>query len=33
MDLIDLAEDRNKWQVVLNSNEPSGSKQCGEFLD
>jgi len=29
MDLVDLAEDRNKHQVVLNSNEPSGSIQCG----
>jgi hypothetical protein len=34
MDWINLAQDRDKWQVVVNTvNEPSGSKKCGKFID
>jgi len=30
MDLIELAEDRERWQAVECGNEPSGSVKCGE---
>jgi hypothetical protein len=33
MDWIQLAEDRDKWWVVVNTNEPEGFIKCGEFLD
>ena len=34
MDWIDLAQDRNRWQAVVNvENDPVGSIKCGEFLD
>ena len=34
MDWIDLAQNRDRWQVVVNvvMNLP-GSVKCGEFLD
>jgi len=32
MDSIGLAEDRDKWQALVNA-VPSGSIKCGEFLD
>ena len=34
MDWIQLAEDRDKWWAVVNTNEPSRDFiKCGEFLD
>jgi hypothetical protein len=30
-DWIDLAQDMNRWRVLVN--KPSGSIKCGEFLD
>jgi hypothetical protein len=33
MGWIQLAEDRDKWWGVVNTNEPSGFIKCGEFLD
>jgi hypothetical protein len=34
MDWIDLAQDRDRWQALVNcGNEPSGSMRCGKFLD
>jgi hypothetical protein len=34
MDWIDLAQDRDRWRVIVNAvNEPSGSVKCREFLD
>ena len=30
-DWIDLAQDRDRWWALVN--EPSGSINCGEFLD
>jgi hypothetical protein len=34
MDWIELALDRNRWRALVSAvNEPSGSIQCGEFLD
>jgi len=32
MNWIELAEDRDKWRVLVNA-EPSGSTKCREFLD
>jgi hypothetical protein len=34
VDWIDVAEDRDKWWVVVKAvNEQSGSTQCGEILE
>ena len=34
MDWIELAQDRDKWRVlVVCGNDPSGSIKCEEFLD
>jgi hypothetical protein len=34
MDWIDQAQDRDRWQVLVNViGEPFGSVKCGEFLD
>jgi hypothetical protein len=33
IDWIDLAQDRDKWQALVNGNEPLCSIKCGEFLD
>jgi hypothetical protein len=33
MEWIDLAQDRDRWQVTVNGNELSGSIKCEEFLD
>ena len=27
-----LAQDRNRWRVLVSGNELSGSIKCGEFL-
>jgi hypothetical protein len=32
MDWIQLAEDRDKWWGVVNTNEPSGFVNVGNFL-
>jgi len=32
MDWIQLAENRDRWWAVVNTNEPSGFIKCGEFL-
>jgi hypothetical protein len=33
MDWIDLAQDRDLWRDIVNTNEPSGSIKCWEFLE
>ena len=33
MDWIGLAQDRDRWQMLVSGNELSGSVKCGEFLD
>jgi hypothetical protein len=34
VDSMQLAEDRDRWQALLNNgNEPSGSIKGGKFLD
>jgi hypothetical protein len=33
MDRIYLAEDRDRWQAVVNENEPAGCIKCWEFLE
>jgi hypothetical protein len=33
VDWIHLAQDRDQWQALMNSNEPSGSIKGREFLD
>jgi hypothetical protein len=33
MDWINLAQDRDRWRVLVNGYEPSGSIKCGEFLE
>jgi hypothetical protein len=33
MDWIHLAQDRDQWQAVLSSNEPSHSTKGGEFSE
>jgi hypothetical protein len=34
IDWIDLAQDRDRWQVIVNAvMNLSGSVKCGEFLD
>jgi len=33
VDCMHLAQDRDQWHSCEHSNEPSGSKQGGEFLD
>jgi hypothetical protein len=33
VDWIHLAQDREQWQAVLKTNEPSGSIKGGEFPD
>jgi hypothetical protein len=35
MDWIELAYDRDRWRTLVNAvlNIPSGSINCGEFLD
>jgi hypothetical protein len=33
MDWIDLAEGRDQWRAVMNSNKPSGSIKCWEVLE
>jgi hypothetical protein len=32
VDRIDLAQDRNRWRAVVNS-EPSGSMKCWETIE
>jgi hypothetical protein len=33
MDWIDVAQDRNQWRALVNTNEPSGSIKLGEILE
>jgi hypothetical protein len=33
VDWIHLAQDRYRWRALVNTDEPSGSIKCGEFLD
>jgi hypothetical protein len=33
MDWIDLAQDREQWRALVNSNEPSGSIKCCEIIE
>ena len=33
MDWIDLAEDKDRWQALVNAVMNSGSIKCEEFLD
>jgi hypothetical protein len=33
MDWIDLAQDRDQWRSLVNTNEPSGSLKCWEILE
>jgi hypothetical protein len=33
MDWIDLAQDRDQWRALVNSNEPSDSIKCWEALE
>ena len=33
-DWIDLAQNRDRWRALLSyGNKPSGTLECGEFLD
>jgi len=32
-DWMELAQDRDRWWALVNSDELSGSIKCGEFLD
>jgi hypothetical protein len=33
MDGIDLAQDKERWQALVNAVMNSGSIECGEYLD
>jgi hypothetical protein len=33
MDWNDVAQDRDQWRALVNTNEPSGSIKCWEFLE
>ena len=33
MDRIDLAQNRKRWQTLMNAVMNSGSIKCGEFLE
>jgi hypothetical protein len=33
VDWINLAQDRDRWLAVVNTNEPSGFLKGGKFLD
>jgi hypothetical protein len=33
VDWIHLAQDRDRWWALVNSDKPLGSIKCGEFLD
>jgi hypothetical protein len=33
MNWIELAQDTERWQALVNEDEPSGSIKCREYLD